>query len=250
MPWSIGMEEATLPADFELSSSLHVKEKGRYSFAVKGIGTLEIDGLIIDDSLTESTGIELAAGLHTVKVTGVVKSSSEYTRVLWASMDQEMSPITENALYIWPVRPVGMAGVLEGENKLRVAEIIGTVDTFYYANELGEPYTATWGGYLSVPIQGEYKFHINGNVGTRLMINDVQIAHSSLSEEDGFGEMVQLERGDCRVIVKYESTGSPPAFSIEWTNPQGERSLLPLDSVRPDPALMIFMAPGSEQNLR
>ena len=250
MPWSIGTEDATLPADFELSSSLHIKEKGRYSFTVKGIGTLKIDGLIIDDSLTESTAIELAVGLHTVKVTGVVKSSSDYTQVLWASKDQEMSPIAENALYIWPVRPVGMAGVLEGENRLRVAEIIGTVDTFYYANELGEPYTATWGGYLSVPIQGAYKFHINGNAGTRLMVNDVQIAHSSLSEEDGFGEMVQLERGDCLIIVKYESTGPPPAFSIEWTNPQGERSLLPLDLVRPDPALMIFVDHGSEQNLR
>ena len=80
--------------------------------------------------------------------------------------------------------------------------------------------------------------------------NDVQISHSSLSEEDGFGEMVQLERGDCLIIVKYESTGPPPAFSIEWTNPQGERSLLPLDLVRPDPALMIFVDHGREHNLR
>ena len=183
MPCSIGIEDAILPADFELSSSLHIKEKGRYSFTVKGIGTLKIDGLIIDDSLTESTAIELAVGLHTVKVTGVVKSSSDYTQVLWASKDQEMSPIAENALYIWPVRPVGMAGVLEGENRLRVAEIIGTVDTFYYANELGEPYTATWGGYLSVPIQGAYKFHMNGNVGTRLMVNDC-LLYTSPSPRD------------------------------------------------------------------
>jgi len=250
IPWSIDMGDATLPADFELSSSLHIKEKGRYSFKVKGIGTLEIDGLIIDDSLTESKAIELAVGLHTVKVTGVVKSSTEYTQVLWASMNQEMSPINENALYMWPVRPVGMAGVLEGENGVRVAETIGIVDVFYYANELGEAYTATWGGYLSVPIPGTYKFHINGNVGTTLMINDVQIAHAGSSEEGGSGEVVQLERGDCRVIVKYESTGPPPDFSIEWTNPQGERSLIPLDLVRPDPSLMIFVDNGSEQSFR
>ena len=250
MPWSIDMEEVILPADFELSSSLHIKEEGRYLFEVRGIGTLEIDGLTIDDNLTNSTAIELATGLHSVKVTGVVKSLSEYTQVLWSPVDQEMKPIAGSALYTWPVRPVGMAGVLEGENNLKVAEIISTVDTFYYENELGGPYSATWGGYLSVPIQGAYKFHIGGNVGTRLIINGVQIGHSSLSEEDDLGEIVQLDRGDSRVVVKYESSGPPPDFSIEWTSPQGERSLLPLDLVRPDPALMIFVTDGSEQNLR
>lgn len=239
VPWNMMLDDERFPAKFLLETSLHIREGDEYHFKIRGIGSLDIDGNKILPSQDGIAKIRLGVGLHNLKISGLVQSSSEFTELLWRRPFNDWHPVSDMALYKGSVKPVGIAGVFESGGGVPFsAEVTGTVDTFYYDIPIDGPYSVVWAGYITPPVSGDYQFHVSSNSEMNIVIEGHMFSSSDPYITDFSTEKVSLRKDQSHIVVQHNSAGVPPKFRLEWTLPNGARETLPLHLITPDPTYM------------
>ncbi len=234
--WVKDLAGIDLPAAFMLKSNLHIRQPGLYQFEVFGKGQLYIDDFPYSEF---REGIQLGAGLHTIRVEGIALAESGFSELLWGKYGDILEPIPASALFIGQVRPIGMSGVIYRESQLLTSHIGITPDAFYYDPPAQGIHDVHWYGLLEVPIPGTYKFNLIGNAKMQMFVNGVlvPVAETDFSVAEGLG--TDLSSGKARIEVRYISSGEAPSFKIFWKSETSKNeTLIPVGLIKPDYAYM------------
>ena len=242
--WAFLFEPKDAPFDFEWSGTLHVAAPGEYVLALEGEGRAEValDGTRILGDTTRSAAMELAVGLHSVRVAGRTEGLSDSVRVSWKPPGGDLEPIPLSNLYHGPVRPLGLAGRFYAGGAESVepdaTRVTPALDTFWYDPAIPEPYLAVWTGNLDVSNGGTYGFEVDGAGEIDLWI-DGKLRASNVADaaEDAF-----LTVGAHTIRLEYFSAAPPSRIEVLWEPPGGRLEPIPIERLSP------YVDPTAEAN--
>ena len=233
--WAFLFEPGEAPLDFEWSGSLHVTAPGEYGFALDGEGHAEValDGTRILGDATRSAAMELAVGLHSVRVAGRTEDLSDNLRVSWQPPGGELQPIPVSNLYHGSVRPLGLAARFYAGDAESVepdaTRVTPALDTFWYEPAIPEPYLAVWTGTLDVSHGGTYGFEVGGAGELDLWI-DGKLRASNVSDAAG---SAFLTAGAHAIRLEYFSAAPPSRIEVLWEPPGGRLEPIPIERLSP-----------------
>ena len=234
--WMFLLGPAEAPFDFEWSGSLHVAAPGEYVFALDGDVQAEValDGTRILGDDARSAVLELAVGLHSVRVAGRTEGLSDSLRLSWQPPDGNMQPIPLSNLYHGSVRPLGLTGRFYAGDAESLepdaTRVTPALDTFWYDPAISEPYFAVWTGTLHLSNAGAYGFEVGGAGEVDLWI-DGKLRASNVAEAAG---NAFLTVGTHTIRLEYFSAAPPSQIEVLWEPPGGRRlQPIPIELMSP-----------------
>lgn len=206
---------------------------GAYRFRVRpeanaGRFKLVVAGRVIngpDDVVT------LLAGRAEIRLEGRGLAPGEHLDLEWRQADADWEAIPRNRVYAFSG---GLSHGLRGSYYLSLTPsgepFAERIDLIVAANEsIPSPHSVRWTGFLDVPVDGVYAFHVKADDGVRLWLDgkpwiDKWELGGTAGDARGF-----LERGRHPIEIDYFDQGGGRILELRWTPPGERMDEIPFD---------------------
>jgi hypothetical protein len=200
------------------------------SLQVPGSARLLLDGeLKAEGSGTLNYAARLYKGDHALRVEAVVERPGAI------QMTWDNTAIPDSAFLNFLLQGHGLIASFypnaswQGEPKLVQLEPFVGVQIHSELDALGRPFTASWAGFLNVPVTGEYSFDLEAFETGELMIDGKPIPAAPDKVE-----VVQLEEGRHAIKVRLLNRLGGARVALYWRTPSStEREIVPASQLSP-----------------
>jgi hypothetical protein len=94
---------------------------------------------------------------------------------------------------------------------------------------VGRPFTATWAGFLDVPVAGDYAFELDA-----IQEGSLQIDGQTVPATPGSGKTVTMQQGRHQVEVRLRNTRGGASLFLSWKSLAiTERQVIPAERLSP-----------------
>ncbi len=240
------------PFDATVETTLAAPSYGTYRFRLQGppSSLLILDG----EPVTTAGGdgeVVLARGVHALRLE-VRDAGGEPVRVLWAPPNSDFESIPVTLLHVPPVRATGLLARLyrgtEPSGDPAIAKVDPAVELKVHQLPLPRPYTIEWQGAVRAHRDGTYRFGTTSIDASAVWIDGQQIVDNRRPNTYVDGA-VNLTAGWHDIRVRFLDATSFTHVTLYWEPPEGGRTVVPTDALRPWPADRVMFAQPEDMDL-
>ena len=222
----------------EVEGSLLAPAYGVYRFAVDGPPTVRFS---LDERERAAGGttpvtVELARGLHQLRLSGPVGGAASDVRLRWQPPGGEWDIIPQDLLFHGSVRPLGLVGsyvpgVATGA-EAAFREVDASPAIYFHVPPLAIPFNTRWTGSLYAERAGIYRFTLSSISRARLEIegNEVVATQQPGPATEG---AIELASGWHKLQLDYLAAAPYAQVFLRWKPPGGPEGILPPEVLRP-----------------
>lgn len=222
----------------DVSGALFVPQTGVYHLELEGPSSsfLSLDGETKARGGEGSVTVDLALGLHDLRVTGSGEGVTVQTKLMWRPPNRGWSDVPEAFLFHGNVRPMGLAGAYAPGASSQTLPMVRAVEPspsqYFHVPPVKVPFNARWTGSIYSPISGTYRFEVTAVSSAHVEIDGVPIVSTQRPDAAETGAS-GLGVGWHPITISYEAHESYPKMSLKWTRPDGVHEEVPPNRFRP-----------------
>jgi hypothetical protein len=224
--------DAPLPVPFaaEWDGVLYAPRYGQYVLGLEAPGRAEmtLDGKTVEGSGELTLAQQLAQGNHTLRLR--VIGGSGQVRLWWQPPQAEKATVPTWVLYSPPVGGSGLLGKYyanpDWQGAPTLERIDPTLNLYFHLTPLPRPYSVEWTGTLNVPQSGIYELGLRAVDRARLYL-DGQLAVDAQVADEVTPALLELAAGPHDLRITYQDLTGRSRIHLYWTQPGGEREIIP-----------------------
>jgi len=230
------------PADtVDVSGALFVPQTGVYRLQLEGPSSsfLSLDGETRARGGEGPVTVDLALGLHDLRVTGSGEGDAAQTKLVWQPPNSGWSDVPGIFLFHGNVRPMGLTGAYapsapgaSSQTSPTVRQVEPSPSQYFHVPPVTIPFNAGWTGSIYAPISGTYRFEITAVSSARVEIDGAPIVSTRRPDAAETGA-AGLGVGWHPISISYEAKEPYPKISLKWTRPDGVHEVVPPNRFRP-----------------
>ena len=222
----------------EVEGGLLAPTFGTYRFALDGPPTARVS---LDDKEllvggTTPVAVQLARGLHKLRLSGPVGGDASDIRLQWQPPGGEWGIVPQDLLFHGSVQPMGLVGsyvpgaTAGADVAFRVVDASPAI--YFHVPPLAIPFNVSWTGSLYTERAGAYRFALSSISRARLEIDGKEVVAAQQPGPATEGT-IELASGWHRLELDYLAAAPYAQVFLRWNPPGGPQGIVPPEVLRP-----------------